>query len=770
VIDKLLRWRWAIALLFSAAIASLFTGVKHAAVPDNSLTVWFLETDPQLKNYYGFQEHFGNDEVVLLHLKDKNSIFTHSNLTRLDQLSKRITQIKGIERVTSILNVVDAFDTPQGLRYQPLVQRPFPSDAIELKKLQIRASQNDVFKNRLVSTDGKQAMFWIQMDVMADIDTRRDQIISQIYQVTEEILENKEYSLGGIGVIYSGLNIITQQDFGLFISLGYLIMFIMLWWIFRSLRLVLASVGVIFLGTFASLGIYGLFKHQINMVTVVIPTLIIVLGIADAVHFPSAFIQIANQHRDKSRFFQVRHTLLQVFTPCLLTTLTTMAGFLALASSPMAVIRHLGIYSAIGLGVALIASTIFMTLAFFSLPRSVAIPRHPIINKVLSTCRNLLKNHRAVCALISFSIIGLSTWGAILVRADTYSIGYLPDEHKVVKDHLQIENEWGHYSVLDFMVRPSADYTIGHPKIVNGMEHFIQEASKHDDIRNGFSLADIYRRLATIMGSKKPPNEKWRADELAQLDLLLESQGFCWQKDKQCFQDNILFPFVTQDKDLGRFFLVGGMLTAMELDKTLHELEQLAETSFQDTASIEPAGYPPLYVRIIDYVTSSQIRSFFIAVGIIFILMLIWLRSLRLALISLVPNFFPVLTMMGVMGALKINLDVATATVAAIVIGVAIDDTVHFLHHWKNGEEKGLGWSSLVDYCFEKAGSPAVTTTILLLAGYPVLILAGVKTVVYFGILTTTAAVTALFADLIILPLILQLWQKSNRVTAQKID
>jgi len=137
-------------------------------------------------------------------------------------------------------------------------------------------------------------------------------------------------------------------------------------------------------------------------------------------------------------------------------------------------------------------------------------------------------------------------------------------------------------------------------------------------------------------------------------------------------------------------------------------------------------------------------------------LMLLWLRSFRLALISLPPNVFPVLVMMGVMSALDIHLDVATATVAAIVIGVAIDDTVHFLHCWRDAEREGLSWENALERTYSRAGAAAVTTTTLLLLGYPVLMLASVKTVVYFGLLTTIAAAAALFGDLVILPLLLR--------------
>lgn len=770
MLERFLRWRWAALALLVVAVGAFTPGLKRAMIPDNAITVWFLDTDPQLEKYRKFHKNFGNDEVVLLQVESKAGIFNHKMLTRLSRLEKRLNRIEGVERITSLLNVQDAYDTPKGLRYAQLMPRPIPSEGAKLAAIGRRAIESKVFNSRLISPDGKRAMLWIQMRVMHDIDVRRDSIVKEIRTVADDILKEIPHPMGGIGVIYSGLNVITQHDFGLFVGLGYLIMFAMLWWIFRSFRLLLAALGVIILGNLAALGIYGVAGHQMNMVTVVLPILIVVLGIADAVHFPAAFILVAEEKPDLSRFEQVRLALKQVFLPCLFTTLTTMGGFLALSSSPMAVIRHLGIYAAIGLGVALLASTVIMTLAFFGLRKGVRLPQHKLVTWLLGACRNFLFHRRPWLVALSFLLVAAAGVGTCFVKTDTYSIGYLPESHRVVKDHKALEKGWGAYSVLDYLVHPEKPHTMRSAKVLNGLERFIRSASELKAVRNGFSLADVYRRMIKVLGSNKKLSEPLRQDEVGQLALVLEMQGFRWDKKDPAYHQNVLQPFMTEDERLGRLILVAGMTSAKQLEAILATLGKKAKAAMGDAGSLEPAGYPPLYVRIIDYVMNSQIRSFFLALGIILILMLLWLRSLRLALISLVPNIFPVLIIMGMMGALRIHLDIATATVAAIVIGVAIDDTVHFLHHWRDAERQGLSWEAAVNWTYARAGSPAVVTTLLLLIGYPVLMLAGVKTVVYFGLLTTLAAAAALYGDLFILPLLLKAWPARKRPSAIKGD
>ena len=182
----------------------------------------------------------------------------------------------------------------------------------------------------------------------------------------------------------------------------------------------------------------------------------------------------------------------------------------------------------------------------------------------------------------------------------------------------------------------------------------------------------------------------------------------------------------------------------------MEKLNVIAKRHFEGLGITKPGGYAPLYVKIIDHVIESQAQGFFIALGLILVLMLAWLRSVRLALISVVVNVFPVMVMLGVMYYIGQTLDIASATIAAIVLGISIDDTIHFMAHWREGERKGLSWRQGVDYTFEHAGKPAFVTTILLGVGFPILMFAQVTTVFYFGLLTTIAAFAALFADLFV--------------------
>ncbi len=760
------RWVWVALVVVVTAITA--AGLEHAVQPDNALTVWFLETDPQLQTYDEFQEQFGNDEIILLHLEREAGVFDRDFLLEVKGLAADLEEVMGVERVHSLLTVQDAWDTPAGLVFHELIPDPIPEDEEALEVAARRVMNNPLFQGRIVNEEGTQTLVWVEMAVMDELDAMRVQVVSDVRSVAADHFGEEGFALAGIGVIYAGLNVITERDFGIFLGLGYLLMFLLLWWIFRQWRIVLASLGVISVGTVVALGVYGLLGHQMNMVTVVIPTLIIVLGIADAVHMPSNFLKLRRDQPDRPVPELVEETLRLVFLPSLLTTLTTMGSFLALTSSPMAVIRELGIFSALGIGAALLATIAWMTVALHSLPESYEPPEHTWLLKVLDRIRGKLETRpkEIALALLAMTVVAVALGSR--VEADTYTLGYLPDHHEVVVDHDRITERWGRYTSIEFLLRPASGWTVQDPEVLTAMDLFVGRVVEHPQIRQGFSLADLYRRMAAVFMTEEGEEiEEYREaltpEQIDQLSLLMSMQSVEWDRDLPEFEQNFLAPVMSQEGDLARLTFTAEMMSARSLDELLIWVDEVATDVFGDLAMVEPAGYLPLYVRIIEYVTTSKIRGFFIALGVIFLMLLIGLRSFRLALIGLPANVFPVAVMMGVMGLVGIDLDIATATVGAIVIGIAIDDSVHFLHHWGRAEARGLNWEGCMEYAFGHAGKAALITTVIIMGGFPVLMLAGVKTVFYFGLLTTVAAAAALVADLFLLPLLLKIWPPRRR-------
>ncbi|SMF74212.1 efflux RND transporter permease subunit [Pseudobacteriovorax antillogorgiicola] len=754
-IAALIRFRWLLFLVFAALAFILGPYAQKAFVPDNSIKVWFLEDDPTLLDYEHFQDTFGNDEVLLILLENQNaSVFDEGFFQRIDALSQDLESLEGVFQVTSIANVQDAFDTEEGIIFRKA------SEQLSLDDYQTYAMESDYFKDRLINSNGQKTLVWAQMAAMENFDQARDQVLAHCY----DLLAKHGFAdapRGGIGVIYSALNLLTAQDLATVGGLGYLLMFVFLGFSFRTVRYVLATLVIVSLSTSITLGLMGLAGVQVNMVTVVLPTVILVLGIADAIHFPSTFRRLEMEHPQSSKYEIVFKSLQSILVPCLLTSVTTAVGFFALSSAPMSSVRQLGIYAGIGVLLAFLLSGLLMSIFYLGLKKLKSAPdprEHSFLSNVLDKIKSLVKQRPQLISIICIPLFLLSLILSVQQNIDTYTLGYLPSDHSVVQDHETIESRWGYYQPFEFTLRLKSQDFIETADTFNRVAGFQAEVMKQDEIFRSFSILDIYQRLAKVMNI--PTKSPWSEEEIAQLKFVLNSQHRVWEPDDDEYLDNILAPVINFDRDLLRITFTSKMLSAQQADQLKNRILKIGQKSFGDDYLLKPAGYPPLYIKIIDYAMESQISSFGLALVLIFLLMIVWLRSLRLALISLIPNLFPVLGMFSLMHLLGIDLDIATATIAAIVMGVAVDDTIHFMFRWREGERLGLDWEQCLDHSFAHAGKAALVTSLILMGSYPVLLLAQVKTVQYFGILTSAAAFLALLADLFMLPCILKFFHK----------
>jgi uncharacterized protein len=743
------------ALLVIVAVLVTLPGALKTFPPDNSLKIWFLKSDPLLKGYGDFQAKFGNDEVIVMTLSLMSPLsekgISKEEFHEFEKVANQIESIEGVEQIISVFSVVNAYQVDGELKFGSIFDRGFD------ERIHEYISDNKFFQDRLIDQELKTIVWLIKMQSMDDIDLKRDGIVAQVRKTVNSRLKQYLPAMGGIGIVYSALNIITQRDFGIFISISYLLIYLCLFLLFREIYVVIAIATALSCANIVVMGLYGYNGNQINMVSIAIPSLIFVLGLVGLIHFPNAIYLAQKEGGDSSS--AVDRGIKKIFLPCLLTTVTTAIGFASFAPAPMPVMRDFGVYTAGGLLLAFFFGVVLLRFVYQSRKVQGNLISPQWIEKFLSRIEFLLERHVKLFLAFGVTILMVAGFFASKVQVDTYTLGYLPDDDVASLDHLQIEEKWGDYMPLEFLVKVESGVDLRGSEILNKQDEFIRIAKNKDLIRAGFSLSDIYRHILEVLKGETFEGE-FTDTMIAQLNTIIDSQDLVWMGSKGKLQQNFMRHFVDEDFQIGRLTLIAPMLSANGVKERLEQLGQISREVFGEKATIHPTGYVPLYVKIIDYVMEAQTVSFSMAFLLIFIIMLIWLRSLRLAVISLIPNLFPVVIIFGVMGFFGIDLDIATATITAIILGVSIDDTVHFMYHWRKSESQGHSWVESLNHTFKHAGSAAVITTLILLAGYPVLMLGSVKTIVYFGFLTTIAAGAALFADLILLPAILRVWKK----------
>ncbi len=680
---------------------------------------------------------------------------TPQYISKMQKMITEIEGVKGVRQVYSILSVQDAFETDEGLAFRNLISPDaFQSESILRSQFDL-ARSNRITREKFISADGKHLLIWIEPIASKTYDNDRSVIVHGIRDVVEKYNARSEFAMGGLSVIYTALNDYTQRDVGIFFTASYIIIFIFLWVVFRNVPLVISSFIIVMVATTVSLGIYGICGYRLNLITALIPTVLIVIGLADVIHFPSLFHSYRADYPDESTNQSVIRTVKSAFFPCLLTCATNMIGFLSFLWTPISGIRQFGLFTAIGLAAAFVSTFVVMaiTLSKWAPKERVTKDRfRPFLDWVISVVdRRTVVVGGVLISLTLFSIFGLSK-----LSVDTHTIGYLPTSSQAVQDHNRIMSQWGSYMTLEMMIEPK-NKSVNDPEMINLTEQFVTRVKTLPGISNAYGISDVYRRTEEVFVGKSTAPNPFTTQMVGQLSLMMESDNLNWDRASSEFKDNYLAPFMTENQQEGRVTVVGNMLSSNDVQKKWTEIMAVAHEVFQDKALIKPSGYGALYSKITDYIIASQIRSFFYTLALIVVIFLVWTRSLRLTLIGILPNVFPVALILGIMGVLGIELDLGTAMVAAIVLGIAVDDTVHFLHYWQKGEKEGLTWRNNVSGTFHYAGRAALINSILFLVGFPVMMLSGLKTVFFFGFLTTIAAATSVFSDLFMLPLLLKI-------------
>lgn len=308
-----------------------------------------------------------------------------------------------------------------------------------------------------------------------------------------------------------------------------------------------------------------------------------------------------------------------------------------------------------------------------------------------------------------------------------------------------IEKNYGYYLPLEIRLIPKSG-NIKNPHFLKGLDRLHQRFKTEPDFENPTSLVQVIKQLNKVLmeegdlAYKIPDSQEAVAQEL----LLYEMNS-----------KNDLGYFTDFDYSEARFTLRIPMVSSKNMARLISRSRVLIEQEFGDRVDILYGGYIPLYVKMMTYITQSQITSFLIAFGVIFLIMALLFKSLWVMVVGILPNVLPVAMTLGIMGWTGIYLDIATVTIAAIAIGISVDDTIHFLFMYLKTRQQGVTVRASISKTILTSGRAMTVTSLLLIFGYMVLLFANVLSVIYFGLLITLAMLSALFCDLFILPSLL---------------
>ncbi|OGK07783.1 MAG: hypothetical protein A2W80_02720 [Candidatus Riflebacteria bacterium GWC2_50_8] len=736
----LVRYRRILALLLMILCAGGLYFARNISL-DNSLELWFLEDDPTLATYKEFKAKYGNDEIILAMIDcRRDGMFSPAMLSAVYKASREIEEdTANFRRVLSV-----GLSPYIGLQNDELVIEDLMSGAVETESAaaQIKARfMDDPFKRRILqNASSTWAIIIAEPVATADMDVRRPLIIESV----RKKLSGFEYRLAGMGVMYDELNRLSIQDGVVFNAVAFTVIAVLIFALYRSWMFLLMALGAMLFSGLSFLGFYGLFDQNFNMVTIVLPTLMMILSVSDVAYVYNNYCFNSGKiHKNLEE--GLTDVFYETLSPCLFTSLTNTCGFFALTASSLSVLRTFGWFAGFASITEYLISMIVSAyiLGRVELKEEIKIKR-PLESQINWVVKQVPAWHRQILVLFALAA-ALGVYGITQLNVDTYSMGFLHEKNQVRLDSDQVEAVYGNYLPLEVRLLTGKR---GGILTVDFMQR-LQKTHADLDATTGFekpaSIADVFKKLNQVWsdGTEATYVVPDSDEKIAQLMMQYESDP-----------DNDL-EYMTDKPDYteARLTVRVPMLSAAALRDFEEKAQEILHKNFDGTGiTWKFGGYVPLYARIISYVTWSQISSFALAFVFVFGAIAILFRRVDAMVLVVLPNVFPILMTLGIMGLTGIRLDIATVTIAAIALGIVVDDTIHSLYQLYDPSRSNLTPTEAIIDGIEEAGPAMVSTSLIYSLGFLFMVFASIKSIVYFGLLLSFTIVIALLCDIVMLP------------------
>lgn len=723
---------------------------------DNSLETLTVDDDPALRTLLRMEEEFGSNEFVVVSFKGED-IWSPEILRMIDRMTRKIEDVENVEKVLSLTNAVTIQGKEGSIENAPLVSEAFLK-ANRAGELQESVLQSRIHNRMLFSDDGHATSIIAWLAPLGRDDAKRWQVVKAIREVVDEERGARKFHVYGMPVYQKTIMDIFIMDELTLNFLLFLLVGLLLYLFFRDLKLV--TIPFILIGVTAlwAVGLMILFGNTVNNVTGMIPTVVIIVCICDSVH-------ILAQHRETAGSFSdhreaLKDVVKRIGVPIILTSLTTAIGFFSLIASGIKSVRDFGVFTGLGVLFALTASiTLLPIIMSRFIPKKGPSGENSIYRRmedILTRTGEFVFRRKLIILVIGIAVIGISVLGMFRIESRQDIIAMIKDSDELDEAYRFIDYHLGGSCEFGILFEGAEENSVLEPenlRVMERIQHRLLDASQWE--------REVYptRKVISLVDYLK---------EMHQAIYDGDSDYYTLPSTKdQAYQLLLLYSFNEDEADLDSLVNHDYSMTRMRIFTLSAENFYLARKGFDrmqeimaeeaEGLNLEAAytGRPYLFGNMVDSLVEGMVRSFSFAFLVILVVMILVFRSLRLGLISMVANVTPALITFGIMGWFDIPLNMFTAMVPSVAIGIAVDDTIHLM--WRVKKEMGVDgdYKQAIIRSLRSVGKPIVTTTILLCVGFSVFYFSGLTVLTQFGLLTLLTVFNALITDLFLAPAML---------------
>lgn len=734
-----LRWPLALAL----ALMTLVMGDSVLRLQiDPSTESLFSKTSEDYLKYQEVHQEFGSDSIVAVAMATPN-LFSGPYLEILRTLTKAIEEYPQVERVISLANANDIRHRFLGAKVVPALQDVYngTKKAADVRRNILR---NELYRNNLVSTDGKIANILVYLKPAFEDKSRAGAFIKDLNRLLRSFKQEKMtfYVAGSPVEQYEFIRLLRRDQF-VFVPIITLLLILTTWAIYRHVACMVLSMSVVFTTLIWSLGTIHLLGQQLNLVTSLLAPVIMIVAVVSSIHLMNLFFEMRHSHPSLRE--SVALTMSELGMPNFLTHFTTILGFLSLLLNPVPAIQSFGLFAAIGTFYSYANQLILTPLLLPILPyrpKPETKKEHFFNVFLVRYLEKIELSGKWFIFLATFVLIGLSVMGLRQLQVDTNLIKQMkPEQPLAVATRFIDEHLTGIYALSFVFQRVDGGKMTDRETLqkIDDIKQFIEE---QPEIANVHSLTTLVKRIHQAVEG--------------------EESAYSIPDDDERLEDYLRGIFETADPDIRK--LISSDLKKIRLEARMkavgtqqgnlmeERVRRFLDENVKGDLQYTLTGNVVLLGKMAKNLVVNQMKGFLFAFLSILFVIVVTFRSLRLGLLAAIPNLIPILALYGLMGWIGIELSTPTAMISSIVLGLVVDSSIHFLHRYRLEFRKRRHYLQALHHTFRNVGQSLVMSTFILCTGFASSLFASFRPTIYFGALTSLTILFALICTLVILP------------------
>ena len=787
IAETIIRFRIAILVTMMLMLAAAITGVPRFKIAASADTLLAKDNALYIQSQLA-QQTFNPDEFILVAYEPTgHDVFSEQTFSDLQRLSEDFRSIARVESVTSIINVPLIKDAAALTGETQVSQLTWQAQQYDAETMRSLIADHPIFTDLLINKantataiqivfETNEELARLERDIIAikaqyigqDIpeeaqaqldaleqqadpirqsltNTRKEEIAA-INQITQAVSERANIYLGGPYVVGQHLIDIITRDLVVFGAAIVLVIALLLLLLYRRLRWVLFPLTACAVSVGITVGLLGWLDLRATVISANFVALQIILTLAVMIHMISSYRHIAREQPESHQHERVRRVLQAKLAPCFFAALTTSVGFAALLFSGLAPVMSFGTMMLLATSISLLVSVIGFPAGLACLTAKTEGKEWGLFSVVLNRAATLSFQRPGCVSVIAASVLLVLSAGITRLNVENSFINYFADDTRVHQELAYIDKEFGGTTALDIIINiqhpPSDPALLLSANSVNQLQ-IVQTAVNAFEATGSVTSVANFTALAKQLNNGKPLTEY----ELSSIYYLL---------DQKVVNQLVGAYFSPEKQQLRMATRIQDTTEGLDREQFMFQLRQDMQAVSLDADDYQLTGLFVLYQDILARLFDSQITTLgivYVALGAVFLLIF---RSIPLALIALVPNILTTLAILGIIGWAGIPLDIMTITIAAIAMGIAVDDTLHFVHSYREANQEGA--EKATRHAFRESGLAILITTSLIAIGFSLFAWSDFLPSVYFGLLTALAMLLALVADMTLLPALLNVF------------